>query len=63
MITYVDPQTCIGCTRCAQRCPEVYQMQGRLATALPGQIAGEHAAAAAEAAQTCPVDAIHLINC
>ncbi|MBQ7858768.1 MAG: ferredoxin [Faecalibacterium sp.] len=63
MIAYVDPQTCIGCTRCAELCPEIFEMQGILAMAQPGQIPGEYAARAAEAAQSCPVDAIRLINC
>ncbi len=60
MKAFVDPDLCIGCTQCAGICPEVFQMDGTLAQAVPGQIPEEHASAAAEAEQTCPVDAIRL---
>lgn len=60
MKAYVDPDLCIGCTQCAGICPEVFQMDGSLAQAVPGQIPGEYASSAAEAEQRCPVNAIRL---
>ena len=38
MKAFVDPELCIGCTQCAGLCPEVYQMEGTLAVAIPGDI-------------------------
>ena len=60
MKAFVDPNTCIGCTQCAGLCPEVYSMEGTLAVAIPGEIPAELATQAAQAADNCPVDAIHL---
>ena len=56
----VDPTLCIGCTQCAGTCPEVFSMNGNLAEAIPGEIPYDQATKAAEAAQSCPVDAITL---
>ena len=41
MKAFVDPELCIGCTQCAGLCPEVYQMEGTLAVAIPGDIPKE----------------------
>jgi ferredoxin len=60
MKAIVDPDVCIGCTQCAGICPEVFSMDGNLAHAIPGEIPGEDASKAAEAEQSCPVDAISL---
>ncbi|MCI2046449.1 MAG: ferredoxin [Faecalibacterium sp.] len=60
MKAQVDPNTCIGCTQCAGICPEVFSMDGNLAQAIPGEIPAENAAKAAEAEQSCPVNAISL---
>ena len=56
MKAFVDPELCIGCTQCAGLCPEVYQMEGTLAVAIPG----EEVPAAVDAAQACPVSAIRM---
>lgn len=60
MKAFVDPGVCIGCTLCTGICPEVYTMDGSLAHAMEGEIPGEYASGAAEAAQSCPVNAIEL---
>lgn len=60
MQAFVDPTLCIGCTQCANTCPEVFHMDGILAHAMEGEIPGEYAAQAAEAEQNCPVGAISL---
>lgn len=60
MKAFVDPDLCIGCTQCAGICPEVFSMEGTLAVAQPGELPGELAPAAIDAAQNCPVSAITL---
>ena len=42
MKAFVDPELCIGCTQCAGLCPEVYQMEGTLAVAIPGDLSLIH---------------------
>ena len=60
MKAFVDPDLCIGCTQCAGICPEVFSMEGTLAVAQPGELAGELVPAAIDAAQNCPVSAIAI---
>ena len=38
MKAFVDPDLCIGCTQCTGICPEVFQMTGILAVAVPGEL-------------------------
>ena len=58
MKAFVDPELCIGCTQCAGLCPEVYQMEGTLAVAIPGDIPPDQVPLAVDAANACPVSAI-----
>ena len=57
MKAFVDPELCIGCTQCAGLCPEVYQMEGTLAVAIPGDIPPDQVPLAVDAANVCPVSA------
>ena len=50
MKAFVDPELCIGCTQCAGLCPEVYQMEGTLAVAIPGDITPDQVPLAVDAA-------------
>ena len=50
MKAFVDPELCIGCTQCAGLCPEVYQMEGTLAVAIPGDIPPDQVPLAVDAA-------------
>ena len=56
MKAFVDPDLCIGCTQCTGICPEVFQMTGILAVAVPP----DTVPTAVEAAQACPVSAITI---
>ncbi|MHB8124818.1 MAG: ferredoxin [Desulfitobacteriaceae bacterium] len=60
MITKVDKSTCIGCGACPSICPEVFQMNDEgLAEAYVNPVPSKLEASAQEAADGCPVDAIH----
>ena len=54
MKAFVDPDLCIGCTQCTGICPEVFQMTGILAVAVPGELPPDTVPTAVEAAQACP---------
>ena len=56
MKAFVDPDLCIACTQC----PEVFQMTGILAVAVPGELPPDTVPTAVEAAQACPVSAITI---
>ena len=60
MKAFVDPDLCIGCTQCTGICPEVFQMTGILAVAVPGELPPDTVPTAVEAAQACPVSAITI---
>jgi len=60
MKAFVDPDLCIGCTQCTGICPEVFQMTGILAVAMPGELPPDTVPTAVEAAQACPVSAITI---
>ena len=62
MKAFVDPELCIGCTQCAGLCPEVYQMEGTLAVAIPGDIPPDQVPLAVDAANACPVSAISRVK-
>ena len=53
MKAFVDPDLCIGCTQCTGICPEVFQMTGILAVAVPGELPPDTVPTAVEAAQAC----------
>ena len=56
----LTPDLCIGCTQCTGICPEVFQMTGILAVAVPGELPPDTVPTAVEAAQACPVSAITI---
>ncbi|HWQ71788.1 MAG TPA: ferredoxin [Desulfitobacteriaceae bacterium] len=61
MIAKVDPDTCIGCGTCPAICPEVFQMNDNgLAEAYVNPVPSSLEETAQEAADGCPVDAIHI---
>jgi ferredoxin len=54
----VDPDICIGCTLCAQTCPEVFRMEADKAVAYVATVPRNVEDAARRAADDCPVTAI-----
>lgn len=57
----VDKDTCIGCGVCPTICPEVFKMDSDgQATAYVTPVPAEFEASAEEAADSCPVSAIHI---
>jgi len=60
MHAYVD-DNCTACGLCEDTCPAVFQLGERdIAEVVADPIPPEHEAAAQEAADGCPVDAIHI---
>lgn len=61
MYAEVDKDTCIGCGACPDICPEVFKMEDDgLAIAYKNPVPSELENSAKEAADGCPVDAIHI---
>lgn len=61
MIAKVDKDTCIGCGACPSICPEVFQMEDDgLAAAYVNPVPTTVEDTAQEAAEGCPVEAIHI---
>lgn len=61
MIAAVDKNTCIGCGTCPAVCPEVFEMgEDGFAIAYTNPVPDELEESAQEAAEECPVDAIHV---
>jgi ferredoxin len=58
MIAKADAETCIGCTLCAQTCPEVFRMEGDKAVAYVSPVPKANEGACKQAADECPVTAI-----
>jgi ferredoxin len=54
----VDRNSCIGCGMCAEICPEVFRMDGEGLAEAYAQPDENNRAAAAEAAESCPAEAI-----
>jgi ferredoxin len=58
----VDEDTCIGCGACAATCPDSFEMKdtdaGQKAKAKKPDV--EELGCAQEAAEVCPVNAIHI---
>ena len=53
--------SCIGCGLCESTCPEVFSIQGDVAVAIEGEVPERALAAAAEAKEGCPVEAIEEV--
>lgn len=54
----VDPELCIGCTLCAQTCPEVFKMEQDKAISYLAIVPKNAEVACRQAADDCPVTAI-----
>jgi len=59
MRAIVDEETCTGCGLCVDVCPEVFEMNGDLATVIQDPVPEECLDTCAEARDNCPTDAIH----
>ncbi len=57
----VNADTCIGCGLCVSIAPEVFEMSGNKAVVQELPVAEEHADAAREAIEACPVSAIKTL--
>ncbi len=50
--------TCVACGLCCDTCPEVFEMGEEMATVIVDVVPSELEAAAQQAADECPVEAI-----
>lgn len=63
MRAIVDNETCIGCGRCVEICPEVFELEGDTAVNRLGEgtdIPTQYEQTCEEAAGECPVEAITI---
>jgi len=60
MRVWIDDDECIGNGRCAATCPDVFKLVGDLAVVRMEEVLPELEDACREAAESCPVDAIHI---
>ena len=59
----VDKEACIGCGICADSCPDVFEMNDEsIAGVKVDSVPEEAVATCKEAAESCPVDAISLVD-
>jgi len=56
----VVDDTCVACGLCPEICPEVFKLEGQIAEVIVDAVPPGAEGAAREAAQQCPVEAIHL---
>jgi ferredoxin len=59
----VDEETCIGCGRCVEICPDIFELEGEIAVNKLGEgadIPSQFEQACEEAASECPVEAIAI---
>lgn len=54
-------EDCIACCLCATTCPEVFRIVDGRSRAMEGDVPAEAEAAALEAMESCPVNAIETI--
>lgn len=55
-IPFIDPELCTGCELCVETVPDVFQMEGDVATVIDPAGASEEEIQ--EAIDNCPVEAI-----
>ena len=60
MIAEVDADACVGCERCVDTCPVVFQMDGGVAVVKPTPVPANEEAACRKAVEACPVTAITI---
>ena len=58
MRAYVDVDLCTGCGLCVDICPDVFAMEGDLATVIVEPVPTEDIESCIEAEESCPVEAI-----
>lgn len=58
----IDEDACIGCELCTQICSEIFEMKDDLAVAVASPNSPEEEECANEAAESCPTDAIIIID-
>ena len=51
----VDPDLCTGCGLCVDVCPEVFELEGEVATVLVDEVPADVEDTAQEAVESCPV--------
>ena len=56
----VDEELCTACGLCAESCPEVFKMGESVAEVIADPVPPGAEAAAREAAESCPVEAISV---
>ena len=56
----IDKELCTGCGLCADNVPEVFKMEGDVATVIQEEVDGALADKAKDAAADCPVEAIRV---
>jgi ferredoxin len=56
----VDKDLCTGCELCTQTCPDVFEMDGDVATAKVSPVPSGAEDCAKQAADECPVEAIKI---
>ncbi|MDH5186484.1 MAG: ferredoxin [candidate division WOR-3 bacterium] len=54
----IDNDLCSGCELCVSTCPEVFEMQGDIATVKADAVPEEHEESVQQAADDCPTSAI-----
>jgi len=52
--------TCTACGLCCDTCPEVFEMGDQMATVIADPVPAEYQDSAQQAADECPVEAIHV---
>ena len=60
MIVVVDEDECIGCGRCEEECPIIFELDGDLVSKVKKQPEGDEEDCAQMASDACPVAAISL---
>ncbi len=61
MKAIIDKETCIGCSLCADTCPEVFKMDdNEKANVLADPVPSDQESCAEQAANDCPSNAISI---